>query len=699
MSPENTPTPRLADRLAAARRGRFVGRSREIDIFRSAMLADVSPFAVLFVNGPGGVGKSSLLREYARIAVAANRLVAEVDGRDIDPTPAGFLHALRAAIGLEGVADDPAPTLLNLAPNSVLIIDTFEVLAPLDSWLRETLLPALPARCLVVVAGRKAPALAWRTDLAWSDLTRVLSLNNLRPEESRTYLAARGIPDERQAGALAFTRGHPLALALVADLLKRGEDVTVGDPRAEPDIVRVLVERLVADVPTAEHRRALDVCTLARATTESLLADVLRIPDAHDLFEWLRDLPCVEHGPQGLFPHDLAREVLEADLRWRDPIASQRLSGRVYVTLTRRVAIAPEHERQRLQLDALFAARTQPSVSAYFDWSMSNEFYAGSLGPTDAEAVIEMVQRHEGAASAAIARYWLSRQPQAFRVLRQADGESFVFLAHLELGQVSEEDRAVDPAIESALALVQQYGPAAPGEVVLYLRFWMHQEQYQAVTPAINLTVITLTVGCMTHPRLAWNFFAMADPDFWRPHIDAANIPRAPQADFKVGGRRYGVFAHDWRVEPASAWQVGPPTPMPFLAPYRDTRQAHPAEVLASEEFSAAVRQALRDHTRPDRLAANPLLRSPLFGAGQVEAGPEALRTMLRDAAATLLGNPRDVKFHRAVWHTYFEPAPTQEQAAELLDLPFTTYRYRLAVGVERISDYLRQQEQHALGR
>ena len=36
------------------------------------------------------------------------------------------------------------------------------------------------------------------------------------------------------------------------------------------------------------------------------------------LFEWLRGLSFVESGADGLFPHDLARDVLDADLRWRD---------------------------------------------------------------------------------------------------------------------------------------------------------------------------------------------------------------------------------------------------------------------------------------------------------------------------------------------------------------------------------------------
>jgi len=30
--------------------------------------------------------------------------------------------------------------------------------------------------------------------------------------------------------------------------------------------------------------------------------------------------------------------------------------------------------------------------------------------------------------------------------------------------------------------------------------------------------------------------------------------PRAPAADFTVGGRRYGVYAHDWRAMPPQAW-------------------------------------------------------------------------------------------------------------------------------------------------
>ena len=56
-------TSRLADRLAAARRARFVGRLAELELFRAALLEQEPPFAVLHLFGPGGVGKTALLGE------------------------------------------------------------------------------------------------------------------------------------------------------------------------------------------------------------------------------------------------------------------------------------------------------------------------------------------------------------------------------------------------------------------------------------------------------------------------------------------------------------------------------------------------------------------------------------------------------------------------------------------------------------
>jgi len=55
-------------------------------------------------------------------------------------------------------------------------------------------------------------------------------------------------------------------------------------------------------------------------------------------------------------------------------------------------------------------------------------------------------------------------------------------------------------------------------------------------------------------PSVAWCFVAAADPELLAPMFTEIHIWPAREADFEVGGRRQGVFAHDWRVEPAQDW-------------------------------------------------------------------------------------------------------------------------------------------------
>jgi hypothetical protein len=687
---------RLADRLAAARRGRFVGREAELALFRTALLADEPPFAVLYIYGPGGVGKTTLLREYARLAAESERPIVLLDGRDIDPSPIGFRLALHLALGL--TEDVPSLTIPNWLPAGVLLIDTYEALAPLDSWLRESFLPQLPAQSLVVIAGRNPPEPAWRTDLDWAELTHIVSLRNLRPEESQTYLTVRGISDEHHPDVLAFSQGHPLALSLLADLLSQSSQPATIRPQAEPDVVRVLLERFLRDVPSPHHRRALEACAHARVTTEALLADVLGAAQAHELFMWLRGLSFIEQGPHGLFPHDLARDVLDTDLRWRNPESYRQLCGQVRRFIVRQLQESSGLEQQQAIYDWLFLQRYNSVARLYLELSSLGSIYAEPATEQDHPAILEMVQRHEGERSVQIARYWLQRQPQAFTVFRTADQQPSGFFAILVFQAATPEDLETDPALKAAWAFVQRYSALRPGEEFTYKRFWMEREGYQpAPSTALNLVSMISVRQWLTRPKLAWSFAVYADPDRWEPLYAHISFQRAPEADFELGGQRNAVFAHDWRVEPAPVWlevmaERELATEIRLGIP--EAKSSTPLVVLSQSEFAEAVRQALRDYTRPDLLATNLLMRSRLVieTAGE-EADQAVLQALLRQAAATLMTHPKETKYYRALWHTYFEPAPTHERVAELLDLPFNTYRYHLAKGIERITTWLWQRE------
>jgi DNA-binding SARP family transcriptional activator len=308
----------LARQLQAARRRAFVGREPEIAAFRSALEEAERAFTLLFVTGPGGVGKTTLLRRFADEAAEAGRTVVELDaGRDADYTPA----ALEAAA---------APILAAEPTRTVLIVDGFEKYQSLEPWLREDFLPRLPLGSVVVFGGRKRPARAWRSDPAWQGILEVVELGELSERDARKLLEAREVPADRQKSVLAFAGGNPLALSLAADAARRDES-RVDDAGWLPsqEVIGALADQLVGDAPSAEHRQALDVCALLPTTNEELLRAALPDADTAALFAWLRDLPFIESGPHGVHPHDVVREILDADLKWRDPERHQVVRARV----------------------------------------------------------------------------------------------------------------------------------------------------------------------------------------------------------------------------------------------------------------------------------------------------------------------------------------------------------------------------------
>jgi hypothetical protein len=80
--------------------------------------------------------------------------------------------------------------------------------------------------------------------------------------------------------------------------------------------------------------------------------------------------------------------------------------------------------------------------------------------------------------------------------------------------------------------------------------------------------------------------------------------------------------------------------------------------------------------------------------AGGRPAG-EVLRSLVEEAAEALRDDPREHSLHRVVDRTFLRPAPTQERAAEVLGLPFSTYRRYRNRGIDRIVGWLWQREVH----
>lgn len=670
-----------------------MGRGGERELAAAALAADEPPFAVLFLHGPGGIGKSALLRRLCLDAEAAGALALLVDGRAVGGTPAEFTAAVAAQLGLRR-GEDPVPALGD-GPRPVLVIDTFEQCSALQLWLREDFLPRLPASAVTVIAGRDPPEDGWRLDPIWHDLLRVVALRNLPPGEARLLLAARGVPEQAHPRVLAFTGGHPLALCLVAELVReRGDPDAVLRPGA-PDVVRALLERLVDDIPSPRHRAALEVCAHVRVTTESLLRAVLDDPAAGELFGWLRGRSFVEEGGEGLFPHDLVRDVLDAELRWRDPDRYVTLHRRIRDYLVPRLRL-PDRDPTRAWRDVMFLHRNNPAFGPFVSSETECSVYEDPGGLADTAEVLRMTEEEEGPESAAVLRHWLDRWPDALRVYRRPGRPEAVGCSMwLRVAAPESGDLEADPLMARIWQHVSSTGGLRPGEHVGVLRTFVVPGAYHRPSPAMDLVQVRCAREWTSPTGPALSVLPIAEGGLWAPQM--AYIDHARIGEITLGRRTFTLFAHDWRSSPPGAWlqlmggrelSGGVDT-----APGRDLPP--PRQVLSQPEFEAAVRDALRCWRRPAELARNPLCRSRLVA--DAPGGPPAQRLseLLVEATDTLAGDPRDARLHRAVAATFFRGVPTQEAAAERLGLPFSTYRRHLSAGIARLTTWLWERELH----
>ena len=681
---------RIADRLAAARR-RVVGRESERTLFRAALLAPEPPFCVLSVFGPGGVGKTTLLHAYATICTELGVACTALSGLELEPTPEGF----RAALTLAGFD-------ASAIGRQVILLDSYETIQPLEGWLRETLIPELSGETMVVLAGRKPVALGWRSDPDWQGLVRVLPLRNLSPDESREFLERSGIPEDLHARLLASTHGYPLALTLSRDMFEQQGAAAFQGTEPSPDLVQGLIERFLDDTPTPLHRAALEATALLRVTTEPVLGRLLELSEdeVRPLFDWLGSLSLMETAQPGVAPHPIARDALLADLRWRNPDRWTHLHRRARSYYGERLAEASDREQQRLLWDYVFLHRDNPVIQSAFTWQDAGA-YADSARPDDGALLASWVEKHEGTLAATRFRHWWGHPALSTAVFRGGEGNAPLgFLCWLELDKVLPADRKQDPVVDRALTFLETSAPLRHGETALYFRFWMAGDTYHAVSPIQSLVMVNAVRQYLITPRLAYSFFPIRDPERWEPVFAYAEAPRCHAAESDADGFTQGVFAHDWRVQPVAQWlHVLGEKEVAGPAVQTRPKSAETYLVLSKPEFEGALRNALKFLDRPEALTNSPLLRSRIVveRTRGVEAASRerasVLQSLIRETTTGLQGHPKRARGYYALLHTYLRPAATQEKAAELLDLPFSTYRRHLAEGVALLTETLWLQE------
>jgi hypothetical protein len=669
----------LAERLAARDAQRFVGRERELAFFDSLFVED-PPAQVVLVHGPGGIGKSTLLREVARRGSRRGYTTRIVEGRDLAPVPG----EIESALG--DVTSSAQP---------LIMFDTYERMSAADGWLRARLLPRLPERAVVVLAGRSAPEPGW-FEGGWERLSVELKLEPMPADAALSLVQAHGLDDGDLAQQLiAWADGSPLALALAADAARRNEsDGTGWAPERiheHPNLVQAILHRIARTELDGGNLDVAAVAAIARACDEAMLRDVLPEVDHAAAYAWLRERTFAEPLAGGIALHDIVRQAMRSDLRARDPERDRELRRRIADHLFLRGLRAGP--RTVVDLAELVE---NPAVRWGFGADGSTTHRSDLWRAEDLPVTRErLLQKPAGAAWFAEMAPILEQAPDRVVTVRDAR-DTLCGLAIAATPQNASPVLEADVLFGPWLAHARAEHPDA--EVLLWrdsIDFVGHGEITSPVLSILNTAAI-LRSG-LDNPR--WSYipidadnpaavaFAKAVNTTHLEHLDVQieeKVVECHQVDHSdaglLGGMRAAVYGE---------LGLGAPGPVRLGGDL----EALGAAVLAAEEANAprepvtadVVRDALRSLHQPLELAASPLAR----GATPDERAA-SVRAEVEDAVANAFGDSPDEQLLRAiVQRGYLDPSGGHERAADELHVSRATYFRRLRVASGRVADYL----------
>ena len=544
----------ILDKLQEHRRALFVGRSDELNLFRKAVAADGWPFSFLQMSGPGGTGKTYLLEQFRAICEEQEVPFIGLDCRFISASPSVFQTAIEEALNS---AKPSFGDLLNSPDRRwVLALDTFETLTPLHNWIRDVFALRLPVSALLITSGRQVASTA--ADAARSKLTRSVVLGELSSDETFQLIQkeTKASPEQQQA-IFDMTCGHPLAAALAVEQLVVERHWVPAMTNVPEQLVARLLSLVLNDTPTPEHRKALEISSIARLTTEDLLTYLLPQADGHNLFQWLRNLSFFQTSPDGIYPHDLARVAISTDLLWRSPRRYrwiQTETCRFLLTDVQNLADKPVPI-----IDVVFLRREDLVLRQFVVYDEVGDKWVERGQPEDVSALENMVAEHEGSESAKLVRQWIDLQPEALWVCRDKPGDVSGFSLELVLtpNMLNQSGLPHDPAIEAALSCLQAQGATTSGARALYLRWWLTREHYQDVSSDQNLLFFHAMQTYTVTPGLVFTFLPVAKPETWHQLFCYAHFDRTVEADYQMGDATYAVYTHDWRAESPSSWLEG----------------------------------------------------------------------------------------------------------------------------------------------
>jgi hypothetical protein len=562
------------------------------------------------------------------------------------------------------------------------LLDTFEEMAYLTSWLQGEFLPRLATTAKVVIASRFPLALAWNR-AHWLHRIRPLVLEGFSPSEAAAYLNRRGVADpdivEQVIGAAG---SNPLALSLAIDIVQQ---FATRNLSATPEWrlhLRSLAERILGEIGDSRLQRLLEASVAVRQFDQSTLAAVSDQGGVGLAFGQLCRLSIVSPSDHGLMLHDDVRRILLADLRWRRPERYQAMRTRAVANYRKRVHSASVHERGWLVSEGLFHSPSPVIQEMYFCTDEPAQVWIQLGQPEDFGDLQRLfanwlTSRRIGGSSPgwsaseeaqfldAVVRYPGTRLRTAWERTGRLVGFSTVLPVCRESFELLDGHPAYSPLLHS---FVGQAGPAAlataaEGTNLFYSLHLVSAEEGAAVVRAALLRDLA-SLFALRRIYLCATFV----PDYKRL-LEACGYAPIPAARNHAWGAQHPVEGYVLDLS-----QIGFASWIDAVMRGRTPRAVRRAEV--EREL-----QAVLSHWDDDGWLVHAPLLEILggFGQGGDVGGPKALRRAIQEVlgSARTQGVPELELALRALEAAYLHRRTGRKQSARSLGVSRATF-YRL---------------------
>jgi len=393
---------RWGDYIRQMKQHSFVGRTEEIRLFKQFLSYGLFE-KILYLWGPGGIGKSTLLQEFSHCCKEEGIQFIQLDSRDFPHTPEGFCKRLLSVLQNNKEHEERslfeacigALHKLGETEKIVLAIDTFEEMKCLEEWFREQFLVELTDSFLVVLAGRHPLSSVWLNPI-WNKLIKEIPLSFFDLDTTKNYASSFSLSDQLHIQRIfALSKGHPLTLSLLVGL--NPEELIKDENIDLSKILKQVSMSWLKETPGHFYHEFIEAACMVRVFNQESLESMLNRTISSEEFEQLLSLSFVKTCKRGWFIHDLIRPILLQDVRLRKPQIYAALWKKAISYFYSQLSTVRK-DTWEIALDIVFLLEDQTLRSIFLTEAVKSSYYVSSVPSTDigtVKAYMEEVKRQK----------------------------------------------------------------------------------------------------------------------------------------------------------------------------------------------------------------------------------------------------------------------------------------------------------------